>query len=906
MVETQELSLPLGIEQRTDRIRTIAQEIDDIALELPVSRQDDQPENSARARLQALSRHLQNFGVEFAAQIAVDTARYERTCNALAASERQFRTLAEHLPTYVARHTPHAEVIYANPSLAGLFDLEPSHLLGMTPTQLAPDGWLDDYERGLVETARTGHESQCELRFFAVDGQQVVHHVHFVAERDEAGAIASVLSIGHDITERLYIEQNLKTALEFAEGVIAAIPDIVWLKDVSGVYRLCNHGAGRLIGRPESEIIGKTDCDFFSPELADSIREKDRAAIDAGGIYVYEEWVTWPHTGELSLLEMRKLPVLDAQGNVTGVLCVGIDITTRKQIEERLARREREFRTLVEHSPDVVMRYDRDFRRVYVNPTFAALIEGGRSAAIGAKPSELPKAHHAVVYEQKLEAVFATGREEEIEVLWSGGTSAVACYMVKLVAEVGPSGTVDSVLAVGRDISELHASREKIQRMAFYDPLTGLPNRALFNERLRQMAMDTGLTSRSLTGVMMIDMDRFKNVNDTMGHAVGDEMLREAAERLLACIGASDTVARLGGDEFAVLLPDIADRGALERISKTIIDKFSERFVLNGREVFVSCSIGIALYPVDSLSADDLLKYADSAMYLAKRAGRRGFRFYSKELTSVAAANLQLESALRRAIERGEFELYYQPKVSLGTSEVTGSEALLRWELQGAGFISPERFIPVAEDTGLIVELGEWVLREACLAATEWNAAGSPAHRVAVNLSARQFQFQDLAAVVRDILAGTGCRPEWLELEITESVLLADDETVLKTLSSFRKMGISIAIDDFGTGYSSLSYLARFPIDTLKIDRSFVQKVTTDRRHAELVKAVLSIANCFGQQVVAEGVETAEQAAFLQANGCRVAQGFFYSKPLTKRGIVSLPRFLGAQVAGLYAVSRGN
>ncbi|TKC79204.1 EAL domain-containing protein [Trinickia terrae] len=449
--------------------------------------------------------------------------------------------------------------------------------------------------------------------------------------------------------------------------------------------------------------------------------------------------------------------------------------------------------------------------------------------------------------------------------------------------------TVDSRDEIGQLFAAMKKMERQLRQMIYHDPLTSLPNRVLFNERLKQTVAGPA-DPDALLGVMMIDMDRFKGVNDTMGHAAGDELLSEAAERLTVCIRPGDTVARLGGDEFAVLLPNVQDRRILDDIARRIIARFDERFALNGREVFVTCSIGISLYPVDSIEPDDLLKYADSAMYLAKRSGRRGFRYYSKELTEDAAKRLALESELRRAVERGELELHYQPKVSFPHHEVVGSEALLRWRRAGVGLVPPNDFIPVAEETGLIVDMGNWVLREACRAAAEWNAGGEALHKVSVNLSARQFESHDLVSVVGAILDETGCRPEWLELEITESLLLEEDGAILTTLSAFRAMGLSIAIDDFGTGYSSLSYLARFPIDTLKIDKSFVQKAATDRRHAELVKAILSIARCLGQEVVAEGVETAEQAVFLRQNGCQVAQGFLFSRPLPKPDMASLPR----------------
>ena len=454
---------------------------------------------------------------------------------------------------------------------------------------------------------------------------------------------------------------------------------------------------------------------------------------------------------------------------------------------------------------------------------------------------------------------------------------------------------VDSHDEIGRLFRAMKKMERRLRQMIYYDPLTSTPNRVLFNQRLSEAL--AACSHGALVGAMMIDIDRFKGINDTLGHATGDRLLREAAGRLTACVRPSDTVARLGGDEFAVLLPHIEDTRQAEEIAAAIIARFDECFELDGKEVFVSCSIGIALYPPDGASADDLMKFADSAMYLAKRSGRRGFRFYTKELTATAAWNLTIESELRRAIERGEFELHYQPKVSLRSGEIVGSEALLRWHRPGVGLVPPSTFIPVAEEAGLIVDLGEWVLREACRTAAEWNAEGAVVHKIAANLSARQFQCGDIVRSIDAILAETGCRPEWIEIEITESLLLAENATILGVLSSFKERGISIAIDDFGTGYASLSYLAQFPIDTLKIDRSFVQKVNVDRRHAELVKAIVSIGQCLGLQIVAEGVETSEQVSFLLASGCEIGQGFLYGKPLCKAAIRSLPPVLCAHGA---------
>jgi diguanylate cyclase (GGDEF)-like protein/PAS domain S-box-containing protein len=566
-----------------------------------------------------------------------------------------------------------------------------------------------------------------------------------------------------------------------------------------------------------------------------------------------------------------------------------LEIAERKRIEEALIASEQESRTLVDNSPDTIARYDRNCRRSYVNPAFAGMTEGGAAALLGKKPTECPGGLNADLYELKINEVLETGVNTEFELKWPDQDGREISSHIRLTAERDAAGNIVSVLAVGRDITELNEHRKRVYRMAFYDTLTSLPNRALFNDRLLQMLTDASWHDQQ-AGVIVLDLDRFKSVNDTLGHSVGDELLREAASRLTYCVRGYDTVARLGADEFAMLLPEVRSGDDLGRVARNILEAFNEPFILEGKEVFISCSIGISLYPEDSSTADDLLKQADSAMYLAKRSGRNTFRFYSKDLTSSAHERLTLESDLRRGFARGELELYYQPKINLADGVVLGSEALLRWNHPQRGMVPPDKFISIAEDSGLIVEIGAWVLRQGCQAACEWNDLGKPLHKVAINLSARQFLSNNLVKTVRNVLTETGCQPEWIELEITESLLLDEDGEVLEMLEVFREMGITIAIDDFGTGYSALSYLARFPIDTLKIDRSFTSRVTEKGHHAELVKAIISIAQSLDQIVVAEGVETAEQAAVLQSYGCHIAQGYFYSKPIPKAAFEKLPQ----------------
>jgi diguanylate cyclase (GGDEF)-like protein/PAS domain S-box-containing protein len=569
-----------------------------------------------------------------------------------------------------------------------------------------------------------------------------------------------------------------------------------------------------------------------------------------------------------------------------------LEIAERMRVEEALVAREQETRTLVDNSPDTIARYGRDCRRSYANPAFAAMTEGGIPALLGKKPTEYPGGLNADLYELKISEVLDTGENSEFELKWPDKDGKEICSHVRLAAERDAAGNVVSVLAVGRDITELNEHRKRVYQMAFYDSLTSLPNRALFNDRLLQMLADASW-HQQLAGVMLLDLDRFKSVNDTLGHPAGDELLREAASRLTYCVRGYDTVARLGGDEFAILLPEVRSGDDLGRVARNILEAFNEPFLLEGKEVFISCSIGISLYPEDSSTADDLLRQADSAMYLAKRSGRNTFRFYSKDLTCSANERLTLEADLRRGFARNELELYYQPKINLADGAMIGSEALLRWNHPQRGMVPPDKFIGIAEDSGLIVEIGEWVLRHGCNTAREWNGSGKPLHKVAINLSARQFVSNNLVKTVRNVLKETGCQPEWIELEITESLLLDEDGEVLEMLEVFREKGITIAIDDFGTGYSALSYLARFPIDTLKIDRSFTSRVTEAGHHAELVKAIISIAKSLDQKVVAEGVETAEQAAILLSYGCHIAQGYLYSKPIAKAAFEKLPQSFG-------------
>ncbi len=446
----------------------------------------------------------------------------------------------------------------------------------------------------------------------------------------------------------------------------------------------------------------------------------------------------------------------------------------------------------------------------------------------------------------------------------------------------GAKGKPRRLLAAVQDITELKSYRRQLHSLSFFDPLTELPNRALFVDRLSQALIDASWHHQQL-GTLLLDLDRFKDINDSLGHSAGDDLLKQAAQRLRQVLREYDTIARLGGDEFAVVLPDVRHATDLGSIANKVISAFTAPFTVSSQEVFVTVSIGGALYPADAKDANQLLQHADAALYYAKAKGRNNFQFYSSDLTAQASARLTMESELHKALERDELALHYQPKFDLASGRLVGAEALMRWNHPERGLVPPVQFVPLAEDTGLIVPMGAWALRAACLAAADWNSRSSDPLKIAVNLSARQFAGGDLVKTVQTALSAAQCQPQWLELEITESLLLDGRDEIRGVLEELSQLGITIAIDDFGTGYSALSYLTRFPVQILKIDRAFIKELPSDRGNAEqLVKAIVSLGQSLNMALVAEGVESKEQADYLSGLGCEVVQGFLFGKPVAQ------------------------
>lgn len=435
-------------------------------------------------------------------------------------------------------------------------------------------------------------------------------------------------------------------------------------------------------------------------------------------------------------------------------------------------------------------------------------------------------------------------------------------------------------MGTGHDLIKAITERKQahLYRLAHYDALTELPNRLLFLDRLGQ-ALGQARRNGRLAAVMLLDFDRFKAINDTFGHTAGDELLQSIGRRIAECVREGDTVARLSGDEFTILLPNIQHRNNAAIVAQKVLDNLQRPFSLNGHEVFITTSIGIALYP-DGDDSETLLKHADTAMYKVKEFGGNAYKFFSVEMTMTDLRRLSLETQLRKAIERRELTLHYQPQAEIRSGVIFGAEALLRWQHPELGVIAPSEFIPLAEETGLIVPLGEWVLHTACAQNRAWQEAGLPALRVAVNLSSRQFRQGNLADIVLTALEAAHLDSRWLELELTESVLMQDTQTTSCILNELSRIGVHLSIDDFGTGYSSLSYLKRFTIDMLKIDQSFVRDITTNPDDTAIVSAIIAMSHSLGIKAIAEGVETDAQLSFLCQKGCDAIQGYRLSRPL--------------------------
>lgn len=579
--------------------------------------------------------------------------------------------------------------------------------------------------------------------------------------------------------------------------------------------------------------------------------------------------------GQLLFVQAAFRRLLTQQG-VT-VVAVLQDTTRQRNVEKALRLSEERYHALVENQSDLIVKIDAGGRIQFASPSFSRLIGIAEEELVGGRLFPLLAGEQdAGQFERLLERCNHPEICYEEFMAQTGQGCHWFGWSFKAVVEQDGSG---GFICIGRDITAQKQAEQSIQQLAYYDHLTGLPNRALLQDRLLH-ALSQARRSDSKAAVLFLDLDRFKAVNDSMGHQTGDELLKQVAQRLRDNIRDADTVARQGGDEFVIVLNGIEQSRQAAKVAAKVVSALEHPFTINGQSMYTGASIGIAVYPDDGTDAATLLKYADMAMYLSKESGRGKFKFFSQDLNERMRERSKMELALRQGIERDELFLQFQPQFNIRDRRLTSLEALVRWRHPEHGVLLPARFIPLAEETGLTVPLGEWVLRSACKQAAGWQRPGRPPVPVSVNLSARQFRHPDLLELVARSLVFSGLPPNCLELEITEQTLLENSDEATATLQELKWQGVQLTIDDFGTGYSSLSHLRRFPINRLKIDNSFVKNLHHNREDADIAEAIISVGSSLKLQVVAEGVEQASQLQFLHDRGCEEMQGNYFSCPL--------------------------
>src|SRR5579872_5192368 len=662
--------------------------------------------------------------------------------------------------------------------------------------------------------------------------------------------------------------------------------------DPGSTLEFVSSGCLRVTGRSPGELLSSHSAPYAELVLPEDrlwVREAIQCAIEDGRSFDLEYRIVHAD-GTTRWVWERGAGITDEAGKTTAIEGIVQDITQRKHAEHALREAERRYHGLFENAIEGIYRTTLDGRHLDANPALAHIY--GYDSPLDLITSLHDIGSQLYVEKQRREEFLSlmrargsvTGFESQVyrknrDIIWIS-ENARALH--------GEDGSLIGFEGTVEDITERRLYQVRIEHQANYDTLTGLANRALLQDRLQQ-ALLTAANSDRRIAVAFVDVDRFKFINDSLGHHLGDELLKTVAARLRSCVRDCDTVARLGGDEFVLLINGHSGPDSVRQLMAHMLSVLSQPWLIEQKEFLVSCSIGVALHPEDGEEALTLLKHADSAMYRAKDSGRNNFQFFTRELNALTTERLELEMHLRRALERNQFVLRYQPRVNLATGQIVGAEALLRWRIPQRGTIAPRRFISLAEETGLIVPIGKWVLQTACAQNKAWQDAGLPPIVVSVNVSPRQFRQESLVQTVAEALQNSGLDPHFLELELTESMVMHDAPQLVAMLDELKSLGVQIAVDDFGTGYSSLSYLKRFPVDRLKVDRSFVEHMSTEPDDATIVRAIIALGHNLGLKVVAEGVESAQQHRALRAYQCDEAQGFLFSRAVSAR---DLPRLL--------------
>jgi diguanylate cyclase (GGDEF)-like protein/PAS domain S-box-containing protein len=839
-----------------------------------------------------------------------DVSERERLMGRLAENEQRMSLVLEATADGVFDWDRRTGYVYYSPHWKAMLGYEADEL---APTLSTWEDRLDprDWERVMTSLARCGSGGDDrfteEIRIRARDGAWVEVLARVRVVRDANGDIVRVVGAHTDMTERNLALAKAHEAEQRATNYLEVVAAIVVALDAGGQVSMINRQGAEIIGLPVEEIVGKQWFDTFIPEAQRPFLRYVFAELLAGRLDPLElvdgEIVT--ARGEHRTIFWRNSLIRDDQHRIIGTLSSGEDVTERRVAERNLEDERNFLQDLIDSIDDPIVVISEDYEVIRMNRVARGLRHAGDEL-------DGPVICHQLLHDSRevcagpespcpLREVMASGQSKHTVHRHRGGDGKLRTLEIIASPFRDSTGQVRGIIEASRDITaqltlleEIRQQEENYAFLANHDPLTGLPNRVLFADRLAQGIANAERHGHGLA-LLFLDIDAFKRINESFNHTVGDELLTGVSERLRDTVRRQDTVARMGGDEFTVILSDLhhADR-ATKTVGK-LLDAFKEPFVLNGQHVFLSVSIGISLYPRDGDTVDALVRNADTAMSLAKHQGRNGFAFYEPTQTESASRRLSMESQLHHAIEQQQFLLHYQPQHDLKTHALLGFEALVRWRHPEHGMVSPAQFIPLAEETGLIIELGRWILGEACRQHRAWRDFGllGADSAISVNLSARQFDDPSLSGLIEESLAETSLPASCLELEITESIMMREPDRVAARLREFRDMGLNVAIDDFGTGYSSLAYLKRLPLTRLKIDQSFVADVPGSENDEAIVRAIIGLAGSLSLNVIAEGIERSEQLAFLSQQGCDAGQGYLLSRPLPAEAVPGFIRDLG-------------
>ena len=772
-------------------------------------------------------------------------------------SEEKYRVIFDYAPVGIYQATRDGRFVAANPTLARLLGYDSVDEL--LTKNLEHDIYWDSTQREelIRHFEPVGYANNLELRWKRKDGTPIFVQVNAHGVRSSYGGRV-IEGFVYDVTERKRAEESVTAANAQRKAVLDAATRVsIIATDAEGRITVFNAGAERMLGYQAAEVIGRV-----------ALRELERC--DLGNEVEEHECSYVKKSGEIMTVAVSVTALRDETGTINGFLHVGTDVTPRKRAEEMLRKQS----AAMTASMDGIGILNDRLEFTYLNDSLARLFGYPDTREIlGRNLCDLYEPHEQVRFITSIvPVVHQHGR-------WRGEATGLRRDGSNFPQEISLTAIAgDGTVCVVRDITERTYAEEQIKHLAYHDALTNLPNRLLFKDRLT-VALSHAHREQSRLAVLFLDLDRFKVINDSLGHNIGDQLLQAVAARVQTCVRDSDTVARLGGDEFTVLLPRLQRSDDAAPVAEKIIEAIRHPFQIEGREFFTTTSIGISLFPEDGTDAESLIKNADTAMYQAKEVGRDNYQLFNANVNAKALQRIAIEHGLRRALSNQEFQVHYQPIFDLRSGRVTGTEALLRWTHQEMGSIPPATFIPLAEATGAMIPIGTWALREACIQAKAWHDMGHRTLTLAVNLSVTQLQQPDLVQRVREILAETQLPARMLELEITESSAMISPEQSVRTLYDLKKLGLRISLDDFGTGHSSLSYLKRFPIDTLKIDQSFVRDIISDPDTAAIVQAIIAMAHSLRLKVIAEGVEFTEQANFLRMHGCDQMQGYLIKPP---------------------------